>query len=372
MPPGTHAQPQRVDAALTVAAARLPASDAAGSGRGTLPPARPSQVVDALPAGVVVLNALGVVETCNPAARELFGEDPSGVLWRDVARRLFRPRPDDGPDLSLADGRRVHIATCSLSQPPGQLLLLQDVTEVRDLQSRIGQLERLSAMGEMAAALAHQVRTPLASALLYAGALARPAVDVARYAGRLLGVLRHLEGLVRDMLLFARQGRFDMEDLTVGALIAGVTEHLMPRLEARGVRLECQVATPRALLRGSGQALAGALENLIDNACEAGASRVELACAPLDGERIALDVVDDGPGISEKLRARLFEPFFTTRPGGSGLGLAVARAVAQAHGGTVRLVQGPTPGAHFRLELPLWRETASGDAASGVARREAS
>lgn len=324
-----------------------PVASAAGTGRA-------GQTLNALPAGVVVVNALGVVETCNPAARALVGEDARGHLWRDVAARVFRPRPDDGPDLSLVDGRRVHIDTCSLRDPPGQVLLIQDVTEVRGLQARIGQLERLSALGEMAAALAHQVRTPLASALLYAGALARPAVEVPRYAGKLLGVLRQLEGLVRDMLLFARQGRFEMEDLSVEALIDGLREQLGARLEARGVRLECRVEPPAGGLRGSRQALAGALGNLVDNACEAGARGVRLVASSEGASRLAIDVIDDGPGVPAELRGRLFRPFFTTRPGGSGLGLAVARAVAEAHGGTVALLAGEGGGARFRMELPLW------------------
>ena len=107
-------------------------------------PGRANQTLEALPAGVVVLNAQGLVEVCNPAARALMGEDARGQRWREVAARVFRPRPDDGPDLSLVNGRRVHIDTTSLRDPPGQLLLIQDVTEVRALQTRVAQLERLS------------------------------------------------------------------------------------------------------------------------------------------------------------------------------------------------------------------------------------
>ena len=329
---------------------------------------RAHQTLETLPAGVVVLNAQGLVELCNPAARALMGEDARGQRWREVAARVFRPRPDDGPDLSLVSGRRVHIDTSSLRDPPGQLLLIQDVTEVRALQTRIAQLERLSALGEMAAALAHQVRTPLASALLYAGALARPGVDAGRYSGKLTDVLRQLEGLVRDMLLFARQGRFEMEGLSVGELVEQVRQPLGPRMEARGVRLDCRVQSSDTRLRGSRQALAGAIGNLIDNACEVGARNVLFAVSSPGPGLLTVDVVDDGPGVPVELRESLFRPFFTTRPGGSGLGLAVARAVAEAHGGRVALIDSPAPGAHFRIELPLWAQPdpAPGDAARGA------
>jgi two-component system sensor histidine kinase FlrB len=310
------------------------------------------RVLDALPAGVVVLNGLGVVEGCNPAARELFGEDPRGAVWREVAARVFRPRPDDGTDVSLAGGRRVQVSTGSLGRGPGQVLLLQDVTETRLLQARLGQLERLSALGEMVAALAHQVRTPLASALLYAGVLARGATGAtAGYAGRLLGVLRHLDGLVRDLLLFARRGSFELEEVSLGQLTGWVGEHLGGRVAERGARLVLTGEAGDAVVQGSRQALTGVLANLVENALEAGAREVRVTSGRHGPGRVWVEVADDGPGVPVELRERVFEPFFTTRPSGSGLGLAVVRAVAQAHGGRVELHEGP--GGRFRVELPV-------------------
>ena len=193
-------------------------------------------------------------------------------------------------------------------------------------------------------------------------------MDAGRYSGKLTDVLRQLEGLVRDMLLFARQGRFEMEGLSVGELVEQVRQPLGPRMEARGVRLDCRVQSSDTRLRGSRQALAGAIGNLIDNACEVGARNVLFAVSSPGPGLLTVDVVDDGPGVPVELRESLFRPFFTTRPGGSGLGLAVARAVAEAHGGRVALIDSPAPGAHFRIELPLWAQPdpAPGDAARGA------
>jgi two-component system sensor histidine kinase FlrB len=246
--------------------------------------------------------------------------------------------------------------------------LLQDVTALRAVQARLAQLERLSAMGEMAAQLAHQIRTPLASAILYAGTLGErpaPGADRSRQAGRLLQVLRHLEALVRDMLLFAHRGAFEVEELTLDDLLGAVRDQLSARLEARGVGLVIAQEAGAAVLRGSRQALAAALVNLVDNACEAGADRVELGCSRWAPGRIALEVADNGPGVPDQARGRLFEPFFTTRSGGTGLGLAVVRAVAEAHRGNVELLSGVERGARFRLDLPLLdgRPTARPDTA---------
>jgi two-component system sensor histidine kinase FlrB len=312
-------------------------------------------VLDALPAGVVVLNGLGVVEGCNPAARSLFGADPTGTLWREVVAQRFRPRPDDGPDLSLADGRRVRVATGALDPLPGQVLLLQDVTATRALQDRLGQLERLSALGEMAARVAHQIRTPLASAILYAGALARPAADgpeTGRFAGRLMQVLRQLEALVRDMLLFARQGSFEVEEVSLGELFEALRAQVAGRRASAGARVDLPEAGDGVRLRCSRQALAGALANLVDNAWEAGADTVTVSLGRAAPTRLRIEVRDNGPGVPEAAAEKVFLPFFTTRPSGSGLGLAVVRAVVEAHGGSVALVSREGEGACFRVELP--------------------
>ena len=108
----------------------------------------------------------------NPAACELLGEPLVGELWRQVIARSFAPRKDDGHEISLRDGRRLSIATRSLDAEPGQLVLLNDLTETRRLQDQLARHERLSSLGRMVASLAHQIRTPLSAAMLYAGHLA--------------------------------------------------------------------------------------------------------------------------------------------------------------------------------------------------------
>ena len=124
---------------------------------------RLATLLQALPGGVIALDRNGVVQEYNQAALTLLGEPLSGVAWSQVIARAFAPRNDDGHDVSLADGRRVNIATCPIENEPGQILLITEVTELRQLQDRVNQQQRLVAMGEMAASLAHQIRTPLAS-----------------------------------------------------------------------------------------------------------------------------------------------------------------------------------------------------------------
>ena len=236
-------------------------------------------LLDALPGGVVVLDANGIVQECNPAARELLEETLHGAIWREVVQRAFAPRPDDGHDVSLRSGRRVNIATCSLGDEPGQVLLINDVTETRRLQEQLAQLRRLSAMGEMAASLAHQVRTPLASALLYAGNLGRSDLEPdarQRFGEKLRGVLGHLEKLVKDMLTFARKGNFEVEDVSVAELESALRQMLETGVGHRAVDFELHNDAADAVVQGNRDALISACRNLVENAAQSGGNELRI------------------------------------------------------------------------------------------------
>jgi len=215
--------------------------------------------------------------------------------------------------------------------------------------------ERLATLGEMAARLAHDVRTPLAAALLYASRLGLDGVsdaDRRDIAGKIVARLKHLERLVADMLAFARGSGVRLVRCDVGALLESTAQSLASRLGPRA-RLTISTLAPGLAVLGNAEALVGALVNLANNALDAvadGDARVEIEARAIDG-RAAIRVRDNGPGVPAELRARIFDPFFTTRPTGTGLGLAVVKSVAIAHGGTVRLEDGG-PGACFALELP--------------------
>src|SRR4051812_37775063 len=137
---------------------------------------RLENLLNFLPGGVVVLDSSGRISECNPAAIDLLGEPLQGELWRDVILRSFAPRKDDGHEVSLRDGRRISISTRNQGED-GQIILLTDQTETRRLQSQLSRHERLSAMGKMMSALAHQIRTPLSAAMLYAGHLCNSKLD---------------------------------------------------------------------------------------------------------------------------------------------------------------------------------------------------
>ncbi|MEO0973121.1 MAG: HAMP domain-containing sensor histidine kinase [Pseudomonadota bacterium] len=228
------------------------------------------------------------------------------------------------------------------------------MTETRELQALVQRQERLSAMGEMLARLAHQARTPLATAILYASQLRRTPLqgNAAVFTSRIVTRLKHLENMIDDMLCFARGNPGGSTPLVVTELLDGALGAL-----ATGAAERVTVQTPPSTytVRGNRRALCGALSNLIENALSMRpTTKVMLSVALSDDERhIVLRVIDDGPGIDDSLHERIFEPFFTTRNNGTGLGLAVVRSVADGHGGRAYVARSaPNEGATLHLELP--------------------
>ncbi|MEM9057349.1 MAG: histidine kinase dimerization/phospho-acceptor domain-containing protein, partial [Pseudomonadota bacterium] len=283
---------------------------------------RMAHLLDALPGGVLVLDADGIVAETNPAARDLLGEPLDGECWLDVLERACVAEPETNGELVLRNGRRISVSRRNLDGERGQLLLLADVTETRNLQSMLERNDRLTELGEMAASLAHQIRTPLSSAVLYASQLHRPALERAeqrQFSGRIVSRLKHLERLVNDMLVYARGGRagqasFDAADVTAEAV------RLVRAQLGDNVSMTVSVPEQALPVSGNRDALAGALANLLTNGRQAAGedARLALTVSQAEDGGAVFEVADNGPGIAEDNAARLFEPFFTTRPDGTG------------------------------------------------------
>ena len=273
---------------------------------------RLSSLLDALPAGVVLLDPSAMVVAVNPAAISMFGSDAMSRHWGDVVRQSLEPTMTIGE--WLLGESRVSIAESAIASGGGKILLIHDVTTAHRMKDELERNQRLAAMGEMAASLAHQLRTPLAAALLYTANLGQAGVADearARFSEKASGQLRRLERLIQDVLLFARGES------------------------------------------GSRKALFGALVNLLENAMQATPAGGKICLTGKKcGEQLAIAVRDTGPGVALDKQTRIFEPFFTTKGQGTGLGLAIALGVARAHGGSIELFSVPGEGAEFVMLLP--------------------
>lgn len=319
---------------------------------------------DLLPGGIVVVDGNGIVSECNSTATELFGESLLYDHWHEIIQRAVAPVSSKSGEVTFKNGRRLSVSTRSLDSEPGQIVLLMDITEQHTLQEMIKRQDRLAVMGEMAASLAHQVRTPLSSALLYLSNLEHAELsplDRSRFIGKITGRLQHLERMVKDMLQFARGGSFDMEDILIQELVYEFQQTLEPQLQQCDGQLEINIYALSACVRGNREALLGVLLNLATNAIQACGEDIKLCLEVRHNKNndIVILLQDNGSGIPEDIQEELFTPFFTTRPGGTGLGLAVARAVVNAHHGDIYVDSKIGKGSSFIVCLPCADEMAS-------------
>jgi len=316
-----------------------------------------TSILQALPAGLVILDPTGRVQDCNPAAIALLGGPLREEMWRDVITRSFTPKSDDGHDISLNDGRLVNISTCPLGNDPGQILLIADVTETRRLQQRLSQHQRLISMGEMVAGLAHQIRTPLSSALLNASQLKSFNSDKNKQqsvAEKMIDQLSYLESLVNDMLLFSKEEYCNGESFSLAPLINRLVNDASVAGEEKQIVVEFDNQCDGVVVVGNKSILLSALQNVINNAIQAIASNGRILVAVKFTQCNSVDVVitDNGPGISAEIQNKIFNPFFTTKSQGTGLGLSVVQAVTRAHQGDVWLDTHYQGGSRFILRLP--------------------
>jgi two-component system sensor histidine kinase FlrB len=329
---------------------------------------RLESLLNFLPGGVVVLDSSGRVSESNPAAIDLLGEPLQGELWRDVIKRSFAPRQDDGHEVSLHDGRRISIQTRNLGAD-GQIILLTDQTETRRLQGELSRHERLSALGKMMGALAHQIRTPLSSAMLYAGHLCSGKLDDDRrqqFSEKILGRLNNIERQVQDMLFYVK-GELALNDvISVAQLQGDLAEAMEVPLMTSESTCEWVINCREEFIQCNRDALIGALLNLVNNAIQAvernAQLRIEFNSFPqalndskLSSEesRLWIRICDKGPGMSAELLASVGDLFVTTKAQGTGLGLSVVKAVARAHHGKFLLQSTVGKGTCASVLLPF-------------------
>jgi len=314
-------------------------------------------LLEAMPHAILTLDSSGVIEHANAAAKHLLNASLEGRLWRDVVNDLFAPRADDGHEVSLRSGRRVRLDISSLAPDHGQLIVLTDLTETRALQARLSQMQRLSAMGRMVAALAHQVRTPLSAAMLYAENLKNPRLPAAQrepFLNKLSARLENLEHQVNDMLLFAKSGDQQvLQTFSLAELMQQLEAQTEAYLQQQKAHLNVHMQHPQTMLRGNMNALVGALQNLVMNGVQASEAQATVdVSAETDNDTLVIKVTDYGSGMDAMQLKQVFTPFVTTKSHGTGLGLAVVHAVTKSHQGEIEVTSKVKQGTCFTLRIP--------------------
>lgn len=327
---------------------------------------RLESILHALPAGVVVLDGEGLIQDYNAIALELLGEPLDKQLWNTVSSRVFDIE-DNVQELRLKNNRWVTLSTCPLGKQPGQIILLNDVTERKLQQIELEKQQRLVTMGQTAASLAHQIRTPLSSAILYSSNLKRQNLkeqDRLAISEKLMARLRHLEHLINDMLVYARGSTTTNTEFKLADLINDLLQMIESHLDVSDTRFQwVNNVASSVCLKGNRQMLISSLINIFVNAIQAMGNHGELILTTSTDEfgKININIKDNGPGIDVKDIDSIFEPFYTTKSDGTGLGLAVVRAVIHAHNGDIKVKQIKPTGTLFNITIPVYRNDDSVD-----------
>lgn len=311
-------------------------------------------MLDALPGGVIILDKADTITEANPQARALLGEPLEGQSWGAIEGR---GRFDSQGSFEIR-GRRLNISTCPLPGEEETIVLVSDITAQHALQRELGRKTRLSSLGEMAARLAHQIRTPLSSTVLYVDQLSKDLSQEKRerICAALKAQLSQTETLITSMLGFVRGGSLlCLEPANVKSIVEEATASCEGALETSGALLSTNKINPTLSVLAAPAELASVIANMIQNAiqvCEC-TPEIEVWAGAVNQHMMLIRVSDNGPGIPDDIIDQVFDPFFTTRAAGTGLGLAVLASVVQRHGGTVHAANRESGGAQFTILLPV-------------------
>lgn len=254
----------------------------------------------------------------------------------------------------------------------GAVLFFKDLTHVEQMEERERLRDRLVSLGEMAAGIAHELKNPLAGIEVMAGLLRRQVPDSPDAQSLLADILSETKlanAIVVEMLEFVRPIRLQVEQTDIAHVLKQSVTNAESKVPRRDIRIDVDVARGLPLMDGDEHQLCQVFSNLLTNAFEAmnGTGHVVLrasleslaqdpgfaADAPEPTPVIVVAVIDDGPGVPAHLSDRIFNPFFTTKVTGSGLGLPIVRKIIDAHDGRIDLTSEPGRGTRFRVTLPV-------------------
>jgi two-component system NtrC family sensor kinase len=350
----------------------------------------------AAPDPVFTVLQSGRIREANDAVRDVTGVDPLQVVGRPVADLVAAPDRDklkhaldatfagtptrievsfqNAPVVRGASTRRIVALAMSRlpeADPPSVLIVGRDMTGEREMRVRLMESDRLAAVGELVAGVAHEVNNPLSSISAFAqlmlrdgglSAAQRDSIEVIKSE-----TLRASQ-VVKDLLAFARRSEPQREPVDLNGVVQRTLRLRGYQLASNKIVAESDLAADLSSVIGDARQLQQVCLNLVTNAIQAmaalGAGGTLFVSTRRDGPHVVLDMRDTGPGIPESARAHIFEPFFTTKGEGegTGLGLSVSYGIISAHGGKIEVAASSPAGTTFRVTLPAAEDGTSEEA----------
>ena len=332
------------------------------------------EVVDAIALALCIVDRTGSIRRANRAFAELVDAPPASLIgrpwnafvppaWVPEIRRVLAERASSGAELETGE-RCYSLSTVPISQgdPSTTVLLFDDQTERRQLQDQLIQSEKMSAIGQLIAGIAHDLNNPLASVVGFADFLSE-LKDVPAGIREPLSVIREeaerASNIVKNLLGFARKQERQRRPVNLAPMLESTLALLRNQLLGYHVEARVDIEPDLPLVALDPNQMQQVLVNLINNAAQAVASTGRPGTVTVRARRlldgVAIDVADDGPGMSRELAEQVFEPFFTTKGvgEGTGLGLSMVYGIVKQHGGYVGIASELGVGTRVTVHLPI-------------------
>src|SRR5271154_926392 len=349
-----------------------------------------SSVLDSMQTGTILLDAAGRIRFCNARFGQYFGMERRQLqsletfenLSALVSPRFRTPENFDAPWRSFAEGQRVpgH-DELELTRPTRRILerfarpvldregravgwleLYYDVTGERQGQSKPLQTEKMAAVGQLVSGIAHELNNPLTAIMGYGQLLLGQGLAPEQYseASKVFQQAERARRIVKNLLYFARENEPERTRVDLNEIVERTLALRSYELRVENILVECELAGDLPETMADPYQLQQVVLNLLTNAEQAllqerGQGKVKIKTRVADGQRIAIEISDDGPGVPRGIASRIFDPFFTTKPPGvgTGLGLSIVYGIVKQHGGEVTFENQSGGGARFVVELPL-------------------
>src|SRR6204780_3708514 len=349
-----------------------------------------TSVLDAIQTGTILLDAAGRIRFCNARFGQYFGMDRRQLQTMEtfenlatlVAPRFRVPEVFDAPWKTFAEGTGVpgH-DELEMTRPTRRILerfarpvldreghavglleLYCDVTGERQIQSKLLQTEKMAAVGQLVSRIAHELNNPLTAIMGYGQLLLGQGLAPEQYAeaSKVFQQAERARRIVKNLLYFARENKPERIRVNLNEIVERTLALRSYELRVENIVVECDLAPNLPETMADPYQLQQVVLNLLANAEQAlledrGRGHVWIRTHRIGGNRISLEVTDDGPGIPTEVGSRIFDPFFTTKASdvGTGLGLSIVYGIVHQHGGEVTFENQSGAGARFVVDLPL-------------------
>ncbi len=340
-------------------------------------------VLDSLGTGLLICDAYHVIVQNNKAATRIlpmdyhdFQERPVWACIHDpeistfVEETIDKKETVTAHEFPLNDEQSPKLLSISVmplvksKQVRGTIIMIDDITEKKKEELKNRRLESLASLTNLAANVAHEIKNPLGSISIHVQ-LVRKAVErltgedtcsICKYLDVVDEEMERLNKIVVDFLFAVRPISFEFTTLNVNDIIQDLAEFLSEEFLQAGVRIDLELANEIPQIQGDERFLRQMLINLLKNAKAAmndgGVARL---ATNFNDETIRITVEDNGTGIPEEVLAKIFEPYFTTKIDGTGLGLTMVYKVVKGHGGDITVQSRPSHGTRFTIQLPIYR-----------------